>query len=967
MALLVDPMLVVYLIVFLLVGMATLPREPFDTADNPYPLEYNISLDNNLGTSILDIAGFEVFRRMHTFPVKGYIDIRSSGNFWLATDMSLVKISSSKHFWGRNERAVTMNVIDGVTLSPYCLYKFPEMFASFPVKDVFLQERSIRDIAEDIGNTIRKNLYISDLMLLPFNEVKGCIVSWHWNRSEATDEACRPLSVFQKYNAGQSFEYLLEDCVVVHVPYIASNANMGNEGSMKKFETGGKETQYEAEAITNRFWKFLEEFIVNNYPRAPDSGEHFLGRGGAPLLLLVGVINDKHLKAFKQKIIDEICLPNRRAVSYIQLENAISLYVKKGEEQSSRKVLPRFKNPKVLLQFLISLQCRMFIQGVKYSPLLTLAAIVTKKTLHTFCDPCPPELLLDLNSWMPKVYTSGTSTGGPSPVPSSSKKPPSVKDSTITSSYYKYYEASRPPSVNEDLYLTFLRKPPAMQAPALVRPPPVAKFSYQKYAYNSAYDFGSEKKSVKASAPTQEIKSFSESLGIDDSLDTNTLPTRITQKAPGPSRGKATKGPAPAPANAAALENKTAKVISWELLLWRPCLNLTLNRSPSNMVIDEKELHTAMCYLKAYQARKFTEPTAPAKEVVKGYAVFDKVGDTQMWICPEGVTAVKYLIIGGGGSGAACYGDNWKLKYIGGGGGGGGGAVLEGIMENLTPNKKYNVAVGGGGEGVFRESWGGALGLYNLPGIKGGDSSFHTMTAPGGRGGGESSFRYCNEGGDSGSGFEGGRMCCGPYFAMGLGGAGAGESTHGGFVRRIHDGGKGIPVDFKSADGQVLLQGRFGGGGGGGGGRADVINKDRLHAIGVDGGGHGSIFGDWKKQTIDPPPNKSKEYPYNTKKVATIAEYLGLEWYDSTRTPEVVKNVNAARASMLSATSAANFEYWKDVLQKYTTELDKVRSGAFASLGGNATAYGGGGGGSMQNKSGSGYQGIVILVWPPPN
>jgi hypothetical protein len=188
-----------------------------------------------------------------------------------------------------------------------------------------------------------------------------------------------------------------------------------------------------------------------------------------------------------------------------------------------------------------------------------------------------------------------------------------------------------------------------------------------------------------------------------------------------------------------------------------------------------------------------------------GDAVFTTPG-AFTWTCPDDVTKISVLAVGGGGGGG------YAAEGQGGGGGGGGGL---GWINNYTvvPGTTYTVVVGNGGSAG-----------YNVDGGNGGDSYFistATVAGFGGRGGVKSinltagagqGGLFAGQGG--GAGGNGGQEVLG----YGTGGGGAG-----GYAGA---GGAGGNFGKAGSDG-------FGGGGGGGAGE--------YSAAGPSAGGGGGV------------------------------------------------------------------------------------------------------------------------------
>lgn len=187
-------------------------------------------------------------------------------------------------------------------------------------------------------------------------------------------------------------------------------------------------------------------------------------------------------------------------------------------------------------------------------------------------------------------------------------------------------------------------------------------------------------------------------------------------------------------------------------------------------------------------------------------AIFLQPG-SHTWTCPEGVTSVNAVCVGGGGGGES---------DTGGGYGGGGGGL--GWKNNIavTPGNTYTVVVGSGGVGN--------TGL----GASGGNSYFistSTVAGYGGEGGNQTSGynggTYVGDGG--GNGGDGGN----PTYAGGGGGAG-GYSGNG--------GSSGPTSSATGGDGS-------GGGGGAGGNSGSGDNGGNGGGVGLFGEGPSGIGG----------------------------------------------------------------------------------------------------------------------------
>jgi hypothetical protein len=169
------------------------------------------------------------------------------------------------------------------------------------------------------------------------------------------------------------------------------------------------------------------------------------------------------------------------------------------------------------------------------------------------------------------------------------------------------------------------------------------------------------------------------------------------------------------------------------------------------------------------------------------------------FVVPEGVTAAKVTVIGGGGAGGT------HATQPAGGGGAGGRAI--GVVTGLVAGNSVPVTVGGGGQPAGGPGYGGA----------GGTSSFGAwLSATGGAGG---------------MGGSGTAVCAGAQGGMGVGGtvnlAGAYGTDADNAAGRGGDGGG--PGNGRGSTGTIVAMAAPGyGGGGGGGGTA---------ASGAAGGG----------------------------------------------------------------------------------------------------------------------------------
>ncbi|EFG2098969.1 phage tail protein, partial [Escherichia coli] len=102
------------------------------------------------------------------------------------------------------------------------------------------------------------------------------------------------------------------------------------------------------------------------------------------------------------------------------------------------------------------------------------------------------------------------------------------------------------------------------------------------------------------------------------------------------------------------------------------------------------------------------------------------------YIPTPGTKRLRVTITGGGGGGGGCQAISNNETFFGAGGGAGGTVI---ITPTLT-NDRHPVTIGAGGAG----------GVGAKAGLKGGDSSFGSVIAPGGEGGGKSGVTNTNGG-----------------------------------------------------------------------------------------------------------------------------------------------------------------------------------------------------------------------------
>jgi hypothetical protein len=155
---------------------------------------------------------------------------------------------------------------------------------------------------------------------------------------------------------------------------------------------------------------------------------------------------------------------------------------------------------------------------------------------------------------------------------------------------------------------------------------------------------------------------------------------------------------------------------------------------------------------------------SPATATYNGYTyvAFLTVGNCQ-WSVPNGLTYIDYLVVGGGGSGAA--------RHAGGSGAGG---MISGSDASLANITSLNITVGAGGSAVTPSSqnWAdGNSGNNSILAQYAGTGTFNTVTATGGGGAGASD--QPGNGGSGGGGYA--------YYGTGISGQGNNGGTGGYF------------------------------------------------------------------------------------------------------------------------------------------------------------------------------------------
>jgi hypothetical protein len=201
-----------------------------------------------------------------------------------------------------------------------------------------------------------------------------------------------------------------------------------------------------------------------------------------------------------------------------------------------------------------------------------------------------------------------------------------------------------------------------------------------------------------------------------------------------------------------------------------------------------------------------------------------------LWVIPDGVTSIDYLLVGGGGGG----GGSTNSNNLGGGGGGAGGAARVATGVSVTTGAVINAVIGLGGAGgaVANDGTAGTDTVLNINGT--------VVSAAGGAGGGQASG-VVTQAGLSGDGGGNGTYTGGASdFDGGGGGAGAGGnggngSDIGGQGGNGGTGGTGIQSSISSNSSQW-----YGSGGGGGGTPSSNISPaNQVDGFGGNGGNSG--------------------------------------------------------------------------------------------------------------------------------
>ncbi len=203
--------------------------------------------------------------------------------------------------------------------------------------------------------------------------------------------------------------------------------------------------------------------------------------------------------------------------------------------------------------------------------------------------------------------------------------------------------------------------------------------------------------------------------------------------------------------------------------------------------------------------------TGGAGEVPRGESVYSAPG-TFSWTCPDGVTSVSVVCVGGGSGGS-----NFS--------GGGGGALAYKNNFTVTPGNSYTVAVGKGGKG--------GLPGYNPPDLSGGQSYFNSTSTVKAAGG------YSNAYGGNYTGDGGGNGGNGNFSNTGGGG---GYSGQGGGSNGAASGGSGQKGGYGGGGGGVGLLGTGSTGSGDGSGGSGGESADQSYG-GSNGGTRSGMGG----------------------------------------------------------------------------------------------------------------------------
>lgn len=203
-----------------------------------------------------------------------------------------------------------------------------------------------------------------------------------------------------------------------------------------------------------------------------------------------------------------------------------------------------------------------------------------------------------------------------------------------------------------------------------------------------------------------------------------------------------------------------------------------------------------------------------------------------LWVIPDGVTSIDYLLVGGGGGGGGSTAAN--SANFGGGGGGAGGAARVATGVSVSAGAVLNASIGLGGAG----------GAVTAAGSAGTDTVLilggTVLAAAGGSGGAQASgvggqSDLSGDGGGNGAYTGGMNDFDGGGGGAGAGGNGGNGSDIGGQGGNGGDGGTGIQSNISSNPSQW-----YGSGGGGGGTpHTNVLPANQVDGFGGNGGNSG--------------------------------------------------------------------------------------------------------------------------------
>jgi uncharacterized repeat protein (TIGR02543 family) len=339
----------------------------------------------------------------------------------------------------------------------------------------------------------------------------------------------------------------------------------------------------------------------------------------------------------------------------------------------------------------------------------------------------------------------------------------------------------------------------------------------------------------------------------------------------------------------------------------------------------------------AIPAQANTPACVPISTTAGGDTVltFKDVGNCE-WTVPEGVTAVRLLVVGGGGSGSA--GINsvyWPA-------GGGGGAVVANSSVSVTAGNKVTVTVGTGGAATAATS--GAVGnnggssAFGSTTASGGSTNSNVATSNAGRIGGTS-----GNGNIGGSGTSSGSSC--DSGSCGTGGGG-GAGGIGGVVTGITDarnGGLGVDSDISGST--------VGYGGGGAGGNGSSGNASHGGAIGYYASTSSSATGNGVANTGGGGSRATNGYGGAGGSGVVIVRY--------TATCVLTETITSNGDTIVSFTTVGRCN-WQVPTGITTADVLVVGGGGAGGTTSNG-AGGGGGGGQVNVQTGISISGTVAI------